>query len=61
VHLIDFGLSERTDHLIEDQHTGFIGTRRYASRNAHLFKALSKRDDMISLGFVLVFMLKGPY
>uniref|UniRef100_A0A182J748 non-specific serine/threonine protein kinase n=1 Tax=Anopheles atroparvus TaxID=41427 RepID=A0A182J748_ANOAO len=66
VHLIDFGLAEpyfdwsikrhirgsRTSH-------GLAGTARFASRNAHLGHAQSRRDDMESLGYSLVYLMRG--
>lgn len=60
--LIDFGLSRvyvnanTGQHLPPRHRCGFRGTRAYASRNAHLSKDLSRRDDMISW-FYLTFEL----
>ena len=41
------------------QHGGLIGTARFASINAHLGLEQSRRDDMIALGYLLVYLAKG--
>jgi len=64
IYLIDYGLS--CSYLNEDkQHTsfnfenGFIGTARYASVYAHKGYGQSRRDDLISLGYCLIYFAKG--
>jgi len=64
IYIIDFGLSTRykTDN---DQHVpfvdgkGFTGTARYASLFAHRGYQQSRRDDLIAIGHVLIYLLKG--
>ena len=66
LYLVDFGLTQRwrpTDsvlHLRYDQHPDdFRGTIRYASVHAHLGRTPSRRDDLESLAYTLVFLLSG--
>lgn len=63
IYLIDFGFSKRyvhrDVHIPERQGKRLIGTPRCASINAHKKMELSRRDDLISLGYVLVFLFKG--
>lgn len=64
IHLIDFGLSKK---FLNDSNTheefrkdvGLIGTPRYTSVNSHLGHQQSRRDDLESLGYILVYFLKG--
>lgn len=62
--LIDFGLSKQYltangDHIPYKTDRSFIGTARYASINSQRHVTQSRRDDMESIGYVLVYFLKG--
>lgn len=65
VYVIDFGLSKQFCNPRTGRHisarTGYslTGTARYASIHAHEGKELSRRDDLISIGYVLVYFIKG--
>ena len=64
--MIDFGLAKkyrdkRVRHIRFRQKEDRVltGTTRYASVNAHKGMELSRRDDVESIGNVLVYFLKG--
>ena len=65
LHLIDFGLATqyrdpRTgDHIPYSENQCVAGTARYASINAHLGIVASRRDDLESLAYMLVYLLKA--
>eukprot|EP00924_Labyrinthula_sp_SR-Ha-C_P016762 maker-scaffold_6-snap-gene-14.50-mRNA-1 protein AED:0.01 eAED:0.01 QI:142/1/1/1/1/1/2/107/355 len=65
IFLIDFGLSRRFRHPKKKTHAKYtegkplIGTPRYASINNHLGVDQSRRDDMESVGYVLIFLALG--
>lgn len=65
VYLIDFGLSasyideETGEHVKMRKHRSLTGTARYASINAMELCEHSRRDDLESLGYILVYLLKG--
>jgi len=64
VYLIDFGLSKRyknDDRMHIGAQTGkkIVGTARYSSINSHLGVELSRRDDLESLGYIMLYFLKG--
>lgn len=63
VYMIDFGLSERycdcsMQHLPNRSRYG-IGTPLFSSTNTHFRMTPSRRDDLESLGYMLIFFLKG--
>lgn len=64
VHLIDFGLSKRItddegEHIEDVRARGMAGTVPYASLRCHKFEAQSRRDDIESLMYVLIYLLRG--
>ena len=63
--IIDFGLSksyldEETGlHYSLKDNRRFVGTPRYASLNTHLGIKQSRRDDLESIVYILIYFLKG--
>jgi serine/threonine protein kinase len=60
--LIDFGLASRYldnegNHIAEGGQTKFKGSMLFASSTAFKFMETSRRDDLISLVYLLVFLL----
>ena len=64
IYVVDFGLckkyrSSKTGKHILPRLTGrFMGTLLYASSNAFRGKESSRRDDLISLGYMLIYLFK---
>jgi serine/threonine protein kinase len=64
IYLIDFGLAsfyinENGEHCNQEIKDSIVGTSKYISLNIHQGSNASRRDDLISLGFVCIFLCLG--
>lgn len=65
VYIIDFGLSKEyvdkktKKHYEYNECSKFVGTPRYASVNTHVGVRQSRRDDLESVAYILIYFLNG--
>lgn len=65
IYMIDYGLAKRYMNTKTQQHVPFAenrgvhGTSRYISTNGHLGFEQSRRDDIESLAYVLLYFING--
>lgn len=64
VHIIDFGFAKKyrekdMSHICYREGKGMLGTSRYASLKTHQGIEQSRRDDLESLGYILLYFLQG--
>lgn len=65
VYLIDFGTGKKFRDDETGQHKGYredkriVGCARYSSINSHLGIENSRRDDLESLGYLLIYFIRG--
>lgn len=63
IYIIDFGFCKSyvgdNDHIPMKKTNNLIGSRTYASINAHNFDELGRRDDLESLCYTLIYLVQG--
>jgi serine/threonine protein kinase len=60
IYIIDFGFCKSLENVTNAKKTnGLIGSLTYASLNAHNYIELTYRDDLESLGYMLIYFYQG--
>jgi serine/threonine protein kinase len=63
LYLIDFGFCKKiifdTEHVKIKKTNGIIGSKNYMSINSHNHIELSRRDDLESIGYILLYLYTG--
>ncbi|CAK56660.1 unnamed protein product (macronuclear) [Paramecium tetraurelia] len=64
IYLLDFGISKiyrdcNNKHIPFREHRSFLGTTRYASIAAHLGHELSRKDDLESMMYIILYFIRG--
>jgi len=63
IYIIDFGFCKtyirNNQHILFSKTSNLIGSLTYASINAHDFNELSRRDDLESVGYMLIYFYLG--
>jgi len=65
IYMIDFGTSDKWQNFVNRKHVlkvpsnRIVGTARYSSINNHKYMSQSRRDDLESFGYVLIYFAKS--
>ncbi|EGR34257.1 hypothetical protein IMG5_018820, partial [Ichthyophthirius multifiliis] len=64
LYIIDFGTAKKyinseNQHIPFKQNLPFVGTYRYAPKSIHFGHEQGRKDDLQSIGYVLIYLLIG--